>query len=272
MAFQGKGNIMAGRLEGKVCLVTGGTSGIGRATAEAFVREGAKVCFCGRREKNGAEITEELVARGGEVLFVKADLLHEEDCVKVVEACVEHFGTIDVLFNCAGAGTVKPFLAYDMAEDYDKVLNLDLRAYFVTCREALKVMVPKGKGTIVNVSSIGGLTAMPMQPSYAAAKAGVANFTRTLAVEFAEAGIRANIISPGFTITEMVTGVPGVEDMLGSIVPGHKSGSAEGVANAAVFCASDETPFMTGAEIVIDGAVQAGACIGYSWNGLPTEG
>lgn len=251
---------MAGRLEGKVCIVTGGTSGIGRACTEAFVREGAKVVFVGRREARGKEIEAALTAKGGDVLYVKADLQKIEECENVVKACVDKYGTVDVLMNNAGFGTFKPLVEYDMVEDYEAVMNLNLRAYVVLAKECLKVMVPKGKGNIINLASIGGITGMPMQISYAASKGGVIQFTRTIAVEYSKKGIRANTISPGLTITELVEAGSEVEKLLQSIVPGGNSGTAEGVANAAVFCASDETPFMTGANITIDGGVTCGPC------------
>ena len=260
---------MAGRLENKVCIVTGATSGIGKACVEAFVREGAKVVFCGRREEKGKAIADELTAKGGDVLFVKADLQKEEDCRNLIKACVEKYGTVDVLMNNAGFGTIKPLVAYDMKEDYDDVMNLNLRAYFVTCQEALRIMVANKKGNIINLSSIGGVTAMPLQPSYAASKAGVTMLSKTIAMEYAQDGIRANTICPGLTITELVPKGSMAEKALSAFVPSHTSGSAEGIANAAVFLASDETPFMTGAEIVIDGGIQNGACMGFSYPGLP---
>ncbi|MBE6123378.1 MAG: SDR family oxidoreductase [Erysipelotrichaceae bacterium] len=256
---------MAGRLEGKVCIVTGGTSGIGRACVEAFVREGAKVVFCGRREARGQEIVEELTAKGGDVWFVKADLQNPDECRNVVRECVEHYGTVDVLMNNAGFGTITPLTEYDLEKDYEAVMNLNLRAYFILCQEAIKVMVKNNKGNIINLSSIGGITAMPMQASYAASKGGVTQLTRTIAMEYAKNGIRANTISPGLTITELVPAGSEAEKMLGALVPSHTSGTAEGVANCAVFCASDETPFMTGAEITIDGGVALGACMGYAY-------
>lgn len=252
---------MAGRLEGKVCIVTGATSGIGRACVNAFTDEGAKVIFVGRREERGKEIEAQIKAIGKEATFVKGDMTKIEDCVNVVKACVETYGTVDVLVNNAGAGTMKPLLQYDLVEDYENIMNLNLRAYMVMIQECLKVMVPAGKGNIVNVASIGGITAMPLQASYAMSKGGVIQLTRTVAVEYAKAGIRANTVSPGLTITEMVPAGSEAEKILASLVPGNKSGSAEGVANAVLFCASDETPFMTGANISIDGGVTCGPCL-----------
>ena len=120
---------MAKRLENMVCIITGGTSGIGRACTEAFVREGAKVVFVGRREERGREIESQLRANGADVLYVKGDLQQIEDCENVVRACVEKYGTVDVLMNNAGFGTFKPMIEYDMVKDYEEVMNLNLRAY-----------------------------------------------------------------------------------------------------------------------------------------------
>lgn len=252
---------MADRLKDKVCLVTGATSGIGKATAETFAREGAKVVFVGRREDRGKAVEEAIRANGGEATFVQGDLTKPEDCENIVKKTVEIYGGIDVLMNNAGVGTVKPFEAYDMAEDYDNVMTLNLKAYFLTCKAAIPYMVEKGKGNIVNIASLGAHTGMPFQASYAASKGGVVQFTKTLAVEYSKKGIRANTISPGLTLTEMVEEGSEVEAMLRSIVPGGNAGTAEGVANAAVFCASDEVPFMSGANIMIDGATSCGPCL-----------
>ena len=251
---------MAGRLEGKVCIITGGTSGIGKASVEAFLREGAKVVFSARRDA-GFDQEKALREQGYDCMFVQADLKKEEDCRKVVPACVEKYGRLDVLFNNAGCGSVAPAVVADMTADWDDIFALNLRSYFILIQDALKVMLPQGKGNIINLASIGGITAMPMQSSYAASKAGVILLNRTIAVEYARKGIRCNVINPGLTLTEMVPEGSPVEDMLKAFVPGRNAGTAEGVANCAVFCASDETPFMTGAEINIDGGVTCGRCI-----------
>ncbi|MCD8329380.1 MAG: SDR family oxidoreductase [Lachnospiraceae bacterium] len=251
---------MGTRLEGKVCVVTGGTSGIGKACVEAFIREGAKVLFVGRREEKGKAIEAELTAAGGTAVFVKGELTQEADCRKIISTCLETFGTIDVLMNNAGLGTIFPLDGMDLQKDYEEVFNLNIRAYFILCQEALKYMKEQGKGNIINVASIGAITGMPMQASYAASKGAVVQLTRTIAVEYSKKGIRANTISPGLTLTEMVPAGSDAEALLKSIVPGGNAGTAEGVANAAVYLASDETPFMSGANLVIDGAVTCGPC------------
>lgn len=244
---------MGNRLEGKVAIITGATSGIGKACVEAFVREGAKVVFAGRREERGKAIETKLRAIGGDVLYVKADLTQEMDCKKVVSACIEQYKQVDVLINDAGTGTIVPFHEMDLKKDYDDVVNLNIRSYAILCKEVIPHMIKRQKGNIINVASIGGLAGMPMQASYAVSKGGVIQLSMTLAVEYAKNGIRVNTISPGLTITEMVPAGSEAEKLLKRAVPGGNVGTAEGVANAAVFAASDETPFMTGTNIIIDG-------------------
>lgn len=156
---------MVDRLKDKVCLITGASSGIGKASVLAFAAEGAKVVFIARREEKGKALEAEIKAKGGEAVFVQADLQKPEDCKKIVEKTVEIYGRIDVLMNNAGMGTVKPFLEYDMVEDYEKVMNLNLRAYFVTCKEAIPYMIKQGAGNIVNIAALGAFTAMPLQAS-----------------------------------------------------------------------------------------------------------
>lgn len=251
---------MGSRLENKVCLITGGTSGIGQATAEAFAREGAKVVFVGRREEKGKTIEAAIRAKGSDATFVKGDMSKVDECRSVVKACIDAYGTIDVLVNNAGFGTFFALDEMDLEKDYEDVFNLNIRAYFILSQEALKHMKAKGKGNIINVASIGAITGMPKQASYAATKGAVVQLTRTIAVEYSKVGIRANTISPGLTITELVQEGSDVEKLLQSIVPGGNSGTAEGVANCAVYLASDETPFMSGANLIIDGATSCGPC------------
>jgi NAD(P)-dependent dehydrogenase (short-subunit alcohol dehydrogenase family) len=249
---------MAGRLEGKVAIITGGTSGIGKASVEAFVREGAKVVFSARRDA-GFEQEKALKEQGYDVTFVQADLSKVEDCRKVVPACVEKYGTVDILVNNAGtAGTLTPVIYGDLAADWDKVFDLNIRAYYLLTQDALKVMVPAGGGNIINVASIGGHTALPFGAAYSAAKGGVLQLTRTVAIEYAGLNIRCNSMSPGLTMTEMVADVDG--DMLTAIVPAHKAGTAEGAANCILYLATDESPFLTGQDIAVDGGVTCGRC------------
>lgn len=249
---------MAGRLEGKVAIITGGTSGIGKASVEAFVREGAKVLFSARRDA-GFEQEKALQAQGYDVTFVQADLSKEEDCRKVVPACVAKYGTVDILVNnAATAGSLTPVIFGDPAADWDKVFDLNIRSYYLLTQDALKVMVPAGGGNIINVASIGGHTALPFGAAYSAAKGGVLQLTRTVAIEYAGLNIRCNSMSPGITMTEMVADVDG--DMLTAIVPGHKAGTAEGAANCILYLATDESPFLTGQDIAVDGGVTCGRC------------
>lgn len=249
---------MAGRLEGKVAIITGGTSGIGKASVEAFLREGAKVVFSARRDA-GFEQEKALQAQGYDCMFVQADLSEEEECRKVVPACVDKYGKVDILVNNAGtAGSLTPIVYGDPAADWDSVFNLNIRAYYLLIQDALKVMIPAGGGNIVNVASIGAHTALPFGAAYSAAKGGVIQLTRTTAIEYAGLNIRCNSVSPGITLTEMVADVDG--DTLTAIVPAHKAGTPEGLANCILYLATDESPFLTGQDIAVDGGVTCGRC------------
>lgn len=248
------------RLENKVAIITGGTSGIGKAIAIEFAKEGALVVFIGRRKEKGLSVEKQIKDFGGMGTFFQGDVTHNDYIKNLVHFTLDNFGKIDILVNNAGSSTVKSLHEYDMKNDYDYIMNLNIKSYVETCREVLPHMIKKHYGNIINIASIGAITAMPKQTSYAISKAGVVQLSRTIAYEYANCGIRANTISPGLTQTELVkTGSP-VEKILQSIVPSKTSGTAHGITMAAVFMASDECPYMSGANLVIDGACTCGPC------------
>ncbi|MDO4500890.1 MAG: SDR family oxidoreductase [Erysipelotrichaceae bacterium] len=251
---------MADRLLDKVAIVTGATSGIGKAVVEAFAKEGAKVVFIGRRQDKGLAVESENRNQGGEVTFVQGDVTKEEDIEKMISTALEKYGKIDVLVNNAGRSTVASFHEYDMKKDYDDIMDLNIKSYVQCCRLVLPHMLKNKKGNIVNIASIGAITAMPKQVSYAVSKGGVVQLSRTIAYEYAKDGIRCNTICPGLTQTELVESGSPVEKILQSIVPSKTSGTAQGIAMAAVFMASDESPYMSGANLTIDGACTCGPC------------
>lgn len=248
------------RLENKVAIVTGGTSGIGKAITIEFTREGASVVFIGRRKEKGLMVEKEIEDFGGKGLFFQGDITDYDSVRKLIDLTLEKFGKIDILVNNAGSSTVRSLHEYDMESDYDDIMNLNIKSYVQTCKEVLPHMIKKHYGNIVNIASIGAITAMPKQVSYAISKAGVIQLTRTIAYEYANDGIRANTICPGLTQTELVKAGSPVEKILQSIVPSKTSGTAHGIAMAAVFMASDESPYMSGANLVIDGACTCGPC------------
>lgn len=248
------------RLENKVAIITGATSGIGKAIAIEFAREGAKVVFIGRRKEKGIAVEKEIHDLGGEGFFYQGDITQREHVKNLVNVTLEKYGKIDILVNNAGSSTVKSLHEYDMEKDYDQIMDLNIKSYVEMCKEVLPHMIKRKYGNIVNVASIGSITAMPKQVSYAISKAGIVQLTRTIAYEYAMQGIRANTICPGLTQTELVQADSPVEKLLQQIVPSKTSGTAKGIAMAAVFMASDESPFMSGANLVIDGACTCGPC------------
>jgi NAD(P)-dependent dehydrogenase (short-subunit alcohol dehydrogenase family) len=190
-----------GRLDGKIAIITGGNSGIGRATAKLFCQEGAKVVIAARRADKNQETVEEITALGGEIIAVQADVSKKEDCKRVVEETIKKHGRIDVLVNNAGiADRHMPINLCD-EEWYEKVIRIDQFSVFYMCKYALEYMERLGKGSIINVSSIGsqGIAGI----AYSAAKAAVNSMTKNIAIQYAGTGIRCNAVAPGPTPTEL---------------------------------------------------------------------
>jgi NAD(P)-dependent dehydrogenase (short-subunit alcohol dehydrogenase family) len=244
-----------GELEGKVAVITGAGSGMGRASAEVFVREGAKVLavdISGREEETAA-------ALGAAVVAQHCDMTDEAQVEAALARAVEAFGKVDAVLNSAGiAGSGA--LADVSMDDYDRMLDVDLRGVLLGTKHGIRTMVQTGGGVIVNWSSIGGLNASRMPTSlYSAAKAGVIAVTKAAAVEYGTQGIRANVICPGFIETEM-SGGKGAAERFPQIVEGSalkRGGQPEEVAELASFLCSDRAGYITGATLVIDGGVMA---------------
>jgi NAD(P)-dependent dehydrogenase (short-subunit alcohol dehydrogenase family) len=252
------------RLAGKVALITGGTSGIGRATAVLFAREGAAVAIIGRNEERGAEAVAEIGRDGGRALFVRADVRLAEDCRRVVDETVAAFGRLDVLFNNAGV-----FMHNDAVdcseEEWDLQVDVSLKGTFLMCKCTLPVMIAQGGGSIINNSSGWGLVGGDRAVAYCAAKGGVVVMTKAMAIDHGRQGIRVNCICPGDTETPMEhqdaerrgtaweVYVAGASDR-----PLGRMGRPEEIATAALFLASDESSFITGAVLPVDGGGVAG--------------
>lgn len=194
---------MAGRLEGKIAVVTGGNSGIGRATAELFCKEGAKVVIAGRRQENNLKAVAEISAMGGEISAVEADVATADDCRRIIDAAIEKYGRIDVLVNNAGMGDRHMPINRCTEEWYDKVYKVDQASIYYMCKYALVHMEKAGKGSIVNISSIGsqGIAGI----AYSAAKAAVNGMTKNIALQYSPTQIRCNAVAPGPTPTELNT-------------------------------------------------------------------
>lgn len=240
---------MAGRLEGKVAVVTGGASGIGKAMVEAFVREGARVVIgdCSGRQD---AVAEEL---GPNVAAFAADVCKSDEVKALLDHAVSRFGGLDILCNNAGLdGIQAPLADYD-EEEFDRVIAVNLRGVFLGMKHAIPLMRDRG-GAIVNTASIAGSVVMPTMPAYCAAKAGVMQITKVAAVENAPERIRVNAICPGVIRTQMVADLP-AEWIAGleQVTPAGRIAEPVEVANLAVYLASDESPFLTGVSVNIDG-------------------
>lgn len=243
-----------GKLQDKVAVITGGVSGIGAATARLFAEEGAKLVLVDMNEEKGAAFEEELKAQGIEALFVKADVTNEEDVNNIYTSAINTFGKVDVLFNNAGIGAVKPTEELTYAE-WRKTVEVDLDGVFLVAQGAIKEFLKADGGVIVNTASMYGWVGAPGSAAYNAAKAGVINLTRSLGLEFAERNIRVNALCPGYIDTPILGETD--RELLTNATPMKRLGKAEEMAKAVLFMASDDSSFMTGNSLVVDGGYTA---------------
>jgi meso-butanediol dehydrogenase/(S,S)-butanediol dehydrogenase/diacetyl reductase len=257
---------MAGRLDGKVALVTGSTRGIGRAIAEMFAAEGAAVGVVGRTVDAGEEVEREIRARGGAALFVRTDLAREDDVAAAVAAIVEEFGLLSTLVNNAaptelmGPGRTDRSVAEVTDDAWDAIMTVALKALVWTCRHAVSHLAAATGASILNVSSAASLLGVPGLDTYTAAKGAMNALTRSMAVELAPQGIRVNCVLPGMVLTS-----PGAWQMMDDPVLGPATraihltrlGVPEDIAHAATFLCSDEAAFVTGVLLPVDGGVTA---------------
>jgi len=249
------------RFEDKAALITGGGAGIGRATALQMASEGAAVAVVDIVAQRAKQVAGEITDAGGKALAVTCDVTRNADCRKMVDKTLAAFGRLDVLVTCAGVGAGGE--AHDTEEDYwDRVVDLDLKAVYLSSRYALAPMLEAGSGSIVHISSIGGLAGNWGGFSFTAAKGGVVNMTRNMAVSYAPRNIRVNCICPGVIETPLTEGwlaAPGVRDRMIACHPIGRLGQPEEVAAVAAFLASDQASFVTGAIWTVDGGVTAQA-------------
>jgi len=252
---------MGGLLEGKSALVTGGAKGIGRATALAFVREGARVWLCDLDDAAGEEVAAQIGEGGGEAVFQHADVTREADVRELVAAAVERFGGLDCAVNNAGITGAGGAIADIALEEWQRTLSINLTSVFLCLKYQLPVMQRQGKGAIVNVASGAGLIAVPGLSPYCASKHGVLGLTKTAAVENARTGVRVNAICPGTIDTPMLRAAmardPKLEKMILAATPSGRFGAAEEVGEGAVWLCSDRASFVSGEAMLIDGATVA---------------
>lgn len=251
---------MSRLLEGKSALVTGGASGIGRAAALAFAREGAKVLIADVNEVEGRKAASEIREAGGEARFAKTDVTREDEVAAMVRSAVEEFGGLHCALNNAGT-TGSAASIQDLAlEEFLRVIGINLLGVFLCMKHEIPAML-EGGGAIVNMASGAGLVPTPALAPYCASKHAVLGLTKTAALENARTGIRINAICPGSTDTPMLRSAmaanPRVEEMVLSGQPGGRLGTAEEIAEAAVWLCSDRASFVTGHSMIVDGGAIA---------------
>ena len=248
------------RLEGKVALVTGGNAGIGKATAIAFAREGARVAIVGRRAEEGEQVLKIIQQSGREAIFVQADVTKSGDCIKMVTDTVEAFGRLDIAFNNAGVGRAGKFVADVDEADWDLVMDVNVKGVFLSMKYEIPELLKTGGGAIINTSSIGGLIASQGQSAYQASKHALQGLTKAAALEYAQRGIRVNSICPGPVRTPMVErwfAMPGVQEKILGSIPMGRIAEPDEIAQAVIYLASDDARFVTGSSLVLDGGFVA---------------
>ncbi len=251
------------RLQDKVALITGGTSGIGEATATLFAKEGAKIAITGRNEKRGNAVTEQITRNGGHAVIITSDVRKSSDCQLAVDEILRAFGRIDILFN--NAGVFYPHTTLDCSEEeWDEQIDINLKGTFLMSKAVLPHMIQRRSGVIINNSSGWGIVGGDAAVAYCASKGGVVLLTKAMAIDHGRQGIRVNCICPGDVDTPMLpedARMRGMkwEDYLAGCGnrPLGRIGTADEIAKAALFLASDDSSFMTGAALVVDGGGSA---------------
>jgi NAD(P)-dependent dehydrogenase (short-subunit alcohol dehydrogenase family) len=244
----------------KVVLVTGGTSGIGKATAIAFAKAGAKVVLSGRREAEGKAVVAEITKAGGTARFIRADIAVEADVKNLVEQTVAAYGRLDAAFNNAGVEWMGPLLEVPEA-DYRRTFDTNVWGVFTSLKYEIPAMLKNGGGAIVNTSSVAGHIGLAGASVYIASKHAVEGITKSVALEFATQGIRINAVAPAVIETDMVDRFAGKEgpqrDYLKSLHPIGRTGQPREIADVVLFLCSDAASFMTGESVKVDGGLTA---------------
>ncbi|MDP7588665.1 MAG: SDR family oxidoreductase [SAR202 cluster bacterium] len=254
---------MAGSLDSKTALVTGGGSGIGRAASLAYAKDGARVVVADVNVEGGEETVQMIKETGGEAILVHADVSNPEDTQAMVDQAVGAFGSLDCAFNNAGIGGGRDRLltADYLEEDWDRVISINLKGVWLCMKAEIPQMLKQGSGAIVNTASIAGLVGLSGTVAYVAAKHGVTGLTKAAAMEYAKSGIRVNAVCPGYIETPLVQGifdrVEGYRERVAARHPMDRLGEPEEIAQAVVWLSSDAASFVTGHNMPVDGGYMA---------------
>jgi NAD(P)-dependent dehydrogenase (short-subunit alcohol dehydrogenase family) len=248
-----------GRLDGKVAIVTGSGTGIGRAGATLFAKEGAEVVVADVDPKGGEETARIIREAGGESIFVKTDMTEAAEVEKMVKATIDAYGKLDVLWNNAGVSGECVYLTEYKEEEWDRIVNINLKGVWLGMKYAIPQMLKNRRGSIVNSASLVATEGFLGFAGYSAAKGGVIALTRVAAAECVEHNIRVNWVVPNYILTPMVKafleGNPALKKQAKAAIPMHRMGEPKEVAQAALFLASDESSYTTGTGIFVDGGV-----------------
>ena len=248
------------RLRDKVAIITGGASGIGKATALLFAKEGAKVVVADKNEAGGKETVDHIRSDGGEAIFVRADVTSAEDVQGMVKAAIGTYGKLVILFNNAGIAMRLP-VADLPEEDWDRCIDINLKGVYLCSKYAIPEMIKNDGGCIINMASIYGVVGGKTRAAYVASKGGVVNLTRGMALDYASNNIRVNCICPGFVETPLVRDVVKTPEEYQALAVQHPMGRLAKpleIAYGALYLASDESSFVTGIALPIDGGYTAG--------------
>jgi NAD(P)-dependent dehydrogenase (short-subunit alcohol dehydrogenase family) len=255
-----EGKSVTVRLKDKVAIITGAASGIGKATAKLFAEHGAKVVVADIDKDGGSQAVTQIQNGGNAAIFVETDVTLKVDTEKMVAQTVETYGKLDILFNNAGIAMRLP-VAELPEEDWHRCLDVNLTGVFLCAKAAIPAMLKNGCGSIINMSSIYGVVGADVRAAYVASKGGVTNLTRGMALDYAENNIRVNCICPGFVETPLVAGVIKTPEEYQALADKHpmcRLGQPEEIAYGALYLASDESAFVTGIALPIDGGYTAG--------------